>query len=128
MKLRTRGLKAAAAVIAVGALIGAGMTPAQAAPRQIIVWADETRGPQLKALIDGNTTIAPGYVVKVRFFASLTALQSAWDKATAAGVPDVITGPASFISGAKTYSTANAKSFKAGTFLQWPDIWCSARR
>lgn len=102
MKLRSRSLKAAAAVFAVGALVGAGMTPAQAAPKQIIVWADETRGPQLKALIDGNTSIAPGYVVKVRFFASLTALQSAWDKATAAGGPDVLTGPASFISGAKS--------------------------
>lgn len=102
MKLRSRGLKAVAAIFAAGALVGAGLAPAHAAPKQIVVWADEQRGPQLKALIDGNTTIAPGYVIKVRFFASLTALQSAWDKATAAGGPDVLTGPASFTSGAKS--------------------------
>ena len=102
MKFTSRGFKAAAAVIATASLLGAGLLPAQAAPKTITVWADETRGPQLKSLIDGNTTIAPGYVIKVKFFASLTALQSAWDKATAAGGPDVITGPASFNSAAKS--------------------------
>ena len=96
MKFTSRGFKAAAAVFATASLLGAGLLPAQAAPKTITVWADETRGPQLKSLIDGNTTIAPGYVIRVKFFASLTALQSAWDKATAAGGPDVLTGPASF--------------------------------
>ncbi len=102
MKFSSRGFKAAAAVIATAGLLGAGLLPAQAAPKTITVWADETRGPQLKSLIDGNTTIAPGYVIKVKFFSSLTALQSAWDKATAAGGPDVLTGPASFTSAAKS--------------------------
>jgi len=102
MKFTSRGFKAAAAVIATASLLGAGLLPAQAAPKTITVWADETRGPQLKSLIDGNTTIAPGYVIKVKFFASLTALQSAWDKATAAGGPDVLTGPASFNAAAKS--------------------------
>lgn len=102
MKLRSRAVKAVAAIFAAAALVGAGLTPAQAAPKEIIVWADETRGPQLKSLIDGNTTIAPGYVIKVKYFAKLEALQSAWDKASAAGGPDVLTGPASFISGAKS--------------------------
>ena len=84
-------------VIAVAALaFSAAVVPtANAASKTITVWADEQRGPQLKSLIDGNTTIAPGYLIKVKFFSSLTALQSAWDKATAAGGPDVMTGPGS---------------------------------
>ena len=102
MKLSSRGFKAAAAVFTAASLLGAGILPAQAAPKTITVWADETRGPQLASLIDGNTTIAPGYVIKVKFFASLDALQSAWDKSTAAGGPDVLTGPASFGAGAKS--------------------------
>ena len=82
----------AAAALAASAVVGA---PAQAASRTIVVWADEQRGPQLQKLIDGNTDIAPGYTIQVKFFSSLDALQSAWDKSTAAGGPDVLTGPAS---------------------------------
>ena len=82
----------AAAALAASAVVGA---PAQAASRTIVVWADEQRGPQLQKLIDGNTTIAPGYKIEVKFFSALDALQSAWDKSTAAGGPDVLTGPAS---------------------------------
>ena len=84
-----------AAALAVSALAGA---PAQAATKTIVVWADEQRGPQLAKLIDGNTTIAPGYVISVKYFSALDALQSAWDKSTAAGGPDVLTGPASMAS------------------------------
>lgn len=121
MKIRMRGLVAATA--AAGLLLGGvGVVPAQAAPKTITVWADETRGPQLKKLIDGNTKIAPGYVVRVKFFASLTALQSAWDKATAASGPDVITGPSSFTLSAKSgkllplaYSAQNRREMPAAT-------------
>jgi maltose-binding protein MalE len=80
------------AALSVAALAGA---PAQAATKTIVVWADEQRGPQLQKLIDGNTTIAPGYTISVKYFSALDALQSAWDKSTAAGGPDVMTGPAS---------------------------------
>ena len=111
MKIRMRS---AVAVAAAAGMLIAGFTPAQAAPKTITVWADEQRGPQLKSLIDGNTTIAPGYTIRVKFFSALTALQSAWDKATAASGPDVITGPASFTLSAKsgkllplTYSATN---------------------
>lgn len=89
-----------AAAVAVSALAG---VPAQAATKTIVVWADEQRGPQLQKLIDGNTTIAPGYKIQVKYFSALDALQSAWDKSTAAGGPDVMTGPASMASaGAKS--------------------------
>lgn len=108
----------ASAALAASALA---MPSANAATKTIVVWADEQRGPQLKSLIDGNTTIAPGYTIKVKFFSALTALQSAWDKATAAGGPDVMTGPASMASaGGKsgklvplTYSAANRKEIPA---------------
>lgn len=85
-------------IIAASALaISAALVPsAHAAPKTILVWADNDRGPQLKTLLDGNTTIAPGYVISVKFYSALTALQSAFDKATAAGGPDIMTGPASF--------------------------------
>jgi arabinogalactan oligomer/maltooligosaccharide transport system substrate-binding protein len=85
----------AVAALALGAVAG---TPAVAAKRTIVVWADEQRGPQLKKLIDGNTDIAPGYTIQVKFFSALDALQSAWDKSSAAGGPDVMTGPASMAS------------------------------
>jgi arabinogalactan oligomer / maltooligosaccharide transport system substrate-binding protein len=87
------------AALAAGALAITGFAvPAHAANRVITVWADDQRGPQLTKLIDGNTTIVPGYTIKVKFFSALDALQSAWDKSTAAGGPDVLTGPASFAS------------------------------
>ncbi len=93
-RFRAAGVVAAAA-LALGALAG---SPAVAAKRTLVVWADEQRGPQLQKLIDGNTTIAPGYTISVKFFSALDALQSAWDKSTAAGGPDVMTGPASMAS------------------------------
>jgi arabinogalactan oligomer/maltooligosaccharide transport system substrate-binding protein len=120
MNKKRFGLVSAIAVA--GLALSAAVVPtATAATKTITVWADEQRGPQLKSLIDGNKTIAPGYVIKVKFFSSLTALQSAWDKATAAGGPDVLTGPASFASsGGKsgklaslTYSAANKKEIPA---------------
>jgi maltose-binding protein MalE len=118
MKIRMRSV---VAVAAAAGLLFTGVTPAHAA-KTITVWADEQRGPQLKSLIDGNTTIAPGYVVKVKFFSALSALQSAWDKATAASGPDVITGPASFALSAKsgkllplTYSATNKAEMPAAS-------------
>jgi arabinogalactan oligomer/maltooligosaccharide transport system substrate-binding protein len=107
------GLVAAATLV-----ITASVVPtATAAPKTIVVWADEQRGPQLKKLIDGNKTIAPGYVISVKFFSALDALQSAWDKSTSAGGPDVMTGPASMASqGGKSGKFAKLNiggSFKA---------------
>jgi maltose-binding protein MalE len=101
MKINKRGIVAA---IAAAGLLATGFAaaPAQAATKTITVWADETRGPQLASLIQNNTKIAPGYKITVKYFSSLTALESAWNKASAAGGPDVITGPASFLSAAKS--------------------------
>lgn len=100
-----------AALFAAGAVVLAGCaaetettspTPTQTtAPvaeelKVIKVWADEQRGPALQTILEGNTEIAPGYTIEIEIFPALDALQSAWDKTTAADGPDVITGPASF--------------------------------
>lgn len=101
-----------AALMAAGTLVlagcAAGETEQTSAPsptdtsapaeelKTIKVWADEQRGPALQTILEGNTEIAPGYVITIEIFPALDALQSAWDKATAADGPDVITGPASF--------------------------------
>ena len=80
---------------------------ANASQRTIIVWADDQRGPQLTTLIGGNTSIVPGYKIQVKFFSSLSALQDAWSKASAASGPDVLTGPASFVLDAKSGKLAS---------------------
>jgi arabinogalactan oligomer / maltooligosaccharide transport system substrate-binding protein len=101
-----------AALMAAGAVVLAGCASADteattspapgetSAPAEelktIKVWADEQRGPALQTILEGNTEIAPGYVITIEIFPALDALQSAWDKTTAADGPDVITGPASF--------------------------------
>ena len=90
----------AASALAASALV---VPSANAATRTIVVWADDQRGPQLTTLLNGNSTIVPGYQIQVKFFSALTALQSAWDKSTAAGGPDIIVGPSSLGSdGAKS--------------------------
>lgn len=114
--------KGRAAAITVAAALGVSVLlapAASAATKTITIWADEQRGPQLKMLVDGNKSIVPGYVVKVKIFTALTALQGAWDKASAASGPDILTGPASMASaGGKsgklvslTYPKAVAKGF-----------------
>jgi hypothetical protein len=60
------------AAVAAGALAITGFAiPAHAANRVITVWADDQRGPQLTKSIDGKTTIAPGYTIKVKYFSAL---------------------------------------------------------
>ena len=106
----------AAAALGVSVLLA---PAASAATKTITIWADEQRGPQLKMLVDGNKSIVPGYTVKVKIFTALTALQGAWDKASAAAGPDIMTGPASMASAggksgklvALTYPKAVSKGF-----------------
>jgi len=97
-KLSLVGIAASAALVASALLV----PNANAATRTIIVWADDQRGPQLTKLIGGSTSIVSGYKIQVKFFSSLTALQDAWSKASAASAPDVLTGPASFVLDAKS--------------------------
>lgn len=77
----------AAAALSVSGL--AAVAPAMAATKTITVWTDESRGPDLKAMLTGRTPVA-GHVVKVKVFSNLDALNAAWNSATAATGPDVI--------------------------------------
>jgi ABC-type glycerol-3-phosphate transport system substrate-binding protein len=83
----------AAAALAVSALA---VPSAFAAKKSIIIWADETKGPALVKLVKDMEKTVPGYKVDVKSFASYTALQDAWDKATAATGPDLLLGDGAF--------------------------------
>ena len=111
----------AAAALAVSALA---VPSAFAAKKSIIIWADETKGPALVKLVKDMEKTVPGYKVDVKSFASYTALQDAWDKATAATGPDLLFGDGAFATkGAKAgniqsliISTATRKAFSKGAF------------
>ena len=122
---------AAATVLGVSVLLA---PSASAATKTITIWADEQRGPQLSQFLNNNKTLVPGYTIKIKIFTALTALQSAWDKASAASGPDILTGPASMAAAggksgklaalvypkavSKNFSTAalSAMSYKGKTF------------
>ena len=82
------------ALVSAALVAGIALVPsANAANKTIIVWADDQRGPALKKFLDGNTTVAPGYVVKVSTYSNYDALDGAWQKATAASGPDIMFNP-----------------------------------
>ena len=61
-KLGLVGIVASAALVASALLVPS----ANAKSRTIIVWADDVRGPQLTSLINGNSSIVPGYTIQVK--------------------------------------------------------------
>lgn len=97
MSVRKGRVAAAAAAAALGVSVLLAPT-ASAATKTITIWADEQRGPQLSQFLNNNKTLVPGYTIKIKIFTALTALQGAWDKASAASGPDILTGPASMAS------------------------------
>jgi len=111
----------AAAALAVSALA---VPSAFAAKKSIVIWADETKGPALLKLVKDMDKTIPGYTVDVKSFASYTALQDAWDKATAATGPDILLGDGAFATkGAKAgniqsliISSATRMAFSKGAF------------
>ncbi len=89
----------AAATIAVSGL----MVPSANAASEIVVWADETRGPNLKKVIDAKGDWVSGLTVKVVTFSNFDALKDAFDKATDASGPDIVVGGNDWVpSGAKS--------------------------
>jgi len=80
--------------VAVAAVLGAGVfiAPAQAEDKELLVWADETRGPNLQKVIQGKGDWVAGYKVTVRAFSSFDALKAAVDNATDLTGPDIIVG------------------------------------
>ena len=78
----------AAAALAVSTLVA----PSASAATEIVVWADETRGPNLAKVIAAKGDWVSGYTVKVVTFSSFDALKEAFDKATDASGPDIVVG------------------------------------
>jgi arabinogalactan oligomer / maltooligosaccharide transport system substrate-binding protein len=103
MLRRSGRFVAVAAAASLG--LGLAIVPAQAATKTIVVWADETRGPQLQQQLKLESTVVKGYRIQVKAFASFDALKSAWDKSTAATGPDIVIGSAA-------WGAAGAKSGK----------------
>ncbi len=90
--IRNRLGKVAASVLAVGLVSGIFTAPVHAATNTIIVWADETRGPNLQKVIAANGSWVPGYTIKIVPFSSFDALKAAFDNATALTGPDIVVG------------------------------------
>ena len=100
---------AAAAMFAASALLlsGIGAAPAHAAD-VVVVWADDTRGPQLKTFLDKKTY--GGKKLEITTFASKTALDTALLAATASNGPDIVFAPVG-------EAVLAAKSGKAAPFV-----------
>jgi arabinogalactan oligomer/maltooligosaccharide transport system substrate-binding protein len=63
---------------------------AHAAGGTIVVWADETRGPNLQKVMNAKSDWVPGYTIKIVSFSSFDALKAAFDKASGTTGPDVV--------------------------------------
>jgi arabinogalactan oligomer/maltooligosaccharide transport system substrate-binding protein len=74
--------------IAVSALVA----PSANAVDEIVVWADESRGANLKKVLAVKADWVPGYTVKIVSFSNFDALKEAIDKATDASGPDIVVG------------------------------------
>ncbi len=78
----------ASLAIAVSALV----VPSANAADEIVVWADESRGANLKKVLAVKADWVPGYTVKIVSFSNFDALKEAIDKATDASGPDIVVG------------------------------------
>lgn len=89
----------AAAALSVSTLVA----PSASAASEVVVWADETRGPNLTKVFAAKSDWVPGYTIKVVTFSSFDALKDAFDKATDASGPDVVVAANDWVpSGAKS--------------------------
>jgi maltose/maltodextrin transport system substrate-binding protein len=97
--------KATAAAAGLALTAGLVVAPASAATKEIVIWADDTRGKNLTALFAVNKNAAPGYKITVKAYSTFDALKEALDKSTAASGPDIIYG-------ASDWTAANVKNGK----------------
>jgi maltose-binding protein MalE len=89
----------ASIAIAVSGLVA----PSAYAADEIVVWADESRGANLKKVLADKADWVPGYTVKVVSFSNFDALKDAFDKATDATGPDIVVGANDWVpTGAKS--------------------------
>ena len=88
--MKNRFMKGFAVTAALAiAATGFAVAPAHAAG-EIVVWADETRGPNLKKVIDAKGDWVAGYTIKIVTYSSFDALKDAFDKASGTTGPDIV--------------------------------------
>ncbi len=88
-KLIAKGL---ASSLVLALVAGLNTVPAQAADKELVVWADENRGPNLTKVFAAKGDWVSGYKITVKAFSSFDALKDAVDKATDLTGPDIIVG------------------------------------
>ena len=123
--IRSKFGKVAAVTLAAGLISGIISAPVHAASKTIIVWADETRGPNLQKVIAAKGDWVPGYTIKIVPFSSFDALKAAFDNATALTGPDIVVGANDWVpTGAKqgklapvTLSSSVRAQFTANNFF-----------
>ena len=81
-----------AASLALALVAGVNTVPAHAADKELVVWADETRGPNLTKTLAAKSDWVSGYKITVKAFSSFDALKEAVDKSTDLTGPDIILG------------------------------------
>ena len=86
--MKNRLLKGLALAAAVSFAASLTIVPAQAA-NEILVWADETRGPHLAKVFAKGDDWVPGSTIKVVSFSSYDALKAALDNASGTTGPDI---------------------------------------
>lgn len=84
--------KSLAASLALALVAGVNTVPAQAADKELVVWADDTRGPNLTKTLAAKSDWVSGYKITVKAFSSFDALKEAVDKSTDLTGPDIILG------------------------------------
>jgi arabinogalactan oligomer/maltooligosaccharide transport system substrate-binding protein len=84
--------KSLAASLALALVAGVNTVPASAADKELVVWADETRGPNLTKTLAAKSDWVSGYKITVKAFSSFDALKEAVDKSTDLTGPDIILG------------------------------------
>jgi arabinogalactan oligomer/maltooligosaccharide transport system substrate-binding protein len=86
--VKNRLLKGLALAATMSFAAGVTIVPAHAAS-EILVWADETRGPNLVNTLKKKSDWVPGSTIKVVSFSSYDALKDALDKASGDSGPDI---------------------------------------
>jgi maltose-binding protein MalE len=84
--------KGLASSLVLALVVGLNTVPAQAADKELVVWADETRGPNLSKVFAAKGDWVSGYKITVKAFSSFDALKDAVDKATDLTGPDIVVG------------------------------------
>ncbi len=101
MNKKSLGLTGVLAALAL--TVSTFVVPSASAASEIVVWADESRGPNLTKVIAAKGDWVPGYTVKIVTFSSFDALKEAFDKATDQSGPDIVVGANDWVpTGAKS--------------------------